>query len=141
MARTALPAAGLPVLALGAVLLLLSACGGGDDNGDVTASGSEGGGAAGTSLALIAKDGAFDKDRLSAPQNAGISVSFDNQDRALVHNVAFYRTSDFKEPIFVGELFAGPGNRTFEFQSPGRGTYFFRCDTHPDTMKGTFNVQ
>jgi plastocyanin len=49
-------------------------------------------------------------------------------------------SEDFKDPVYAGEVFTGEGTRTYEFKSPGPGTYHFRCDVHPN-MKGKVTVQ
>ncbi len=75
---------------------------------------------------------------------AGAHVTLDltNSDD-VPHNFAAYRKAHGQEPIFVGEVFSGPGTATiYQFDAPGEaGTYFFRCDVHPDAMKGELVVE
>ena len=89
---------------------------------------------------LKARDIAFDKADLVFKADTDVKLKFVNADVGVPHNLAVYRTEDFKEPVFTGELFPGGGSRTYEFKAPAAGTYFFRCDVHP-TMKGKVTVE
>jgi plastocyanin len=69
-------------------------------------------------------------------------VTLDNQDIGVLHNIAFYTSNRATEKIAVGNLVTGPATDTLTFTAPDRpGTYFFRCDVHPDTMTGAFSVK
>lgn len=91
-----------------------------------------------TVLELVVSNILFDTDTLEAPANSEVVVSFDNQDAGVLHSFALYIDSDASEPIFQGEIFIGPESMEYGFTAPAAGTYFFRCDVHPDTMTGTF---
>ncbi|HXH23398.1 MAG TPA: cupredoxin domain-containing protein [Dehalococcoidia bacterium] len=98
----------------------------------------------GTVLTITARNLLFDKRTLTAPANTRITVRLTNEDSGVLHNIAFYRNRQATQrltPDSVGELFAGPATRDLTFTTPARGSYFFRCDVHPDTMTGTFTVQ
>jgi len=104
---------------------------------------SEGGtehGAGPPAAEISAKDIAFDKTELHLTSGADVKLTFVNHDVGLGHNVAIYRTEDFKEPVYAGEVFPGDATRTYEFKAPGPGTYYFRCDVHP-SMKGKVTVE
>jgi plastocyanin len=77
---------------------------------------------------------AFDQEELAVPAGAAVSLRFENQDSA-PHNVAIYTDESAGQAIFVGEIFSGPGSRTYQLPAIAPGTYFFRCDVHPD-MRG-----
>ncbi len=94
-----------------------------------------------TVLQLVGRNSLFDTDMLEAPANSAVVVSFDNQDGGLLHNFALYEDDDYSEVIFQGDIFAGPESMDYSFTAPAAGTYFFRCDVHPDTMTGTFTVR
>ena len=94
-----------------------------------------------TVLELVVSNILFDTDELEAPANSAVVVSFDNQDAGVLHNFALYTDSGASEPIFQGEIFTGPDNMEYSFTVPAAGTYFFRCDVHPDTMTGTFTAR
>ena len=97
-----------------------------------------------TRLTIAAANLVFDKRSLTA-QNGPVSVTLDNKDAGVLHNIGFYRSrTALNQPLAPGaksELFAGPGTQTLNFTTPGAGTYFFQCDAHPDTMNGSFIVQ
>lgn len=89
-------------------------------------------------LEISAENIEFNKDTLTAPAGARVRLTFTNDD-AVPHNVAVYESEDAEEEIFVGEIFSGPTETmVYEFDAPDeRGTYFFRCDVHPQ-MTGDF---
>ena len=128
----------LPWLTAGA---LLAACGDDDGGNNAMDEATSGGGGPAESLSIIAENNEFNKDELKAPANSGVSLDLDNQDEGVLHNVAVYRSSDAQDAIFVGDLFAGVETRSYTFETPDSGEYFFRCNVHPDTMTGTFLVE
>jgi len=93
----------------------------------------------GTALQVTARDLTFSPRSLSATANSPVIVRLNNQDAGVLHNFSVYRTNQATNQLFVGELHTGPGTKDYTFTSPAPGSYFFRCDVHPDTMTGTFN--
>jgi plastocyanin len=90
---------------------------------------------------LTAQGLAFDKSQMTVPIGATVTINFNNLD-SVQHNFALYQTSAATDPIFVGEIIAGPDTITYQFTAPSTpGTYFFRCDLHPTTMTGDFMVE
>ncbi len=76
------------------------------------------------------------------PAGANVTVNFNNMDSGIPHNFAVYTNSSATEKIFVGEIITGPVTTTYNFTAPEKpGTYFFRCDVHPEQMRGDFVVQ
>lgn len=99
-----------------------------------------GGGA--TSVDLAAENIAFDTDTITVPAGADVTVNFDNRDDDIMHNFAVYTDSSASQSIFVGDTITGPDTTTYTFTAPSEpGTYFFRCDIHPQQMTGDFIVQ
>jgi hypothetical protein len=101
-------------------------------------------GAAGgpTTIMLVAQNLKWDKSSVSAGADAPVTVIMDNRDPGVLHNVAFYTNRSATQKIFGSELVAGPAQQTSNFTAPpSPGSYFFRCDVHPDTMSGSFNVR
>jgi plastocyanin len=80
---------------------------------------------------------AFDQETLTVPVGAW-SLELVNED-SMPHNVAIYRDESATETVFVGELVTGT-TIVYEVPALEPGTYFFRCDMHPD-MKGTLIVR
>ena len=91
-------------------------------------------------IKLIAENGEFSRSYISVAAGEEVTIIFENRDSER-HNFAIYRTEAANQEIFVGEIITGPRTITYTFTAPETpDTYFFRCDVHPDTMKGTFRV-
>ena len=91
----------------------------------------------GTALSITAFDSKFDKRCLAAPADQAFTIDFSNLDRGIPHNVAIYEDETARKMYFQGELVDGPGKATYSVQGLSAGTFFFRCDPHPE-MNGTF---
>jgi len=93
------------------------------------------------SVTLVAQNSRFDKSTIAASPGASVTVTLENRDAGVPHNVAFYTNRSASQPIFKGNLITGPATETVTFNAPSApGSYFFRCDVHPDTMTGVFRV-
>ena len=95
--------------------------------------------AGGTVLELAALNVAFDKTELSAPAGKPFQIHFNNQDQGTPHNVAIHQGSPTGPEVFKGEIFPGPGERTYDVPALQAGTYGFACSVHPN-MTGTLTV-
>lgn len=89
-------------------------------------------------LTISANDLVFSTSTLSAPENEPFQIAFDNQESA-PHNVAIYRDSSATERVFGSDPFSGPAVVAYDVPPLAPGTYFFRCDVHPD-MSGQLTV-
>lgn len=122
------------------ILILLAAasvaCGGDDD--DDTASAQE---TPSSSLVLVAEDIQFDSDTLTVNAGQEVTLTFENRDAGVMHNFSVYEDSSASTSLFMGDLITGDDTATYSFEAPEPGTYFFRCDVHPDQMTGTFVVE
>lgn len=95
-----------------------------------------------TTVDLTAENIAFDKSTITVPAGAQVTVNFTNKDNGIPHNFAVYTDSSASQNIFKGDTVTGPGTTTYTFTAPTTpGTYFFRCDVHPQQMTGDFVVQ
>jgi len=93
------------------------------------------------SVNLTANNFAFDKDTITVPTGAHVTMIFNNQDTGVPHNFALYTNQSAQTSIFRGEIVTGPTTVTYTFDAPTQpGTYFYRCDIHPH-MSGQFIVQ
>jgi plastocyanin len=93
-------------------------------------------------LRLVARNNQFDRRNLAASAGAQVTLTFVNEDAAGLHNFALYTNSRATEKIFGSDAKAGPLTEDVRFTAPSSpGTYFFRCDAHPDTMTGSFAVR
>ena len=94
----------------------------------------------GTALQITAFDNKFDKDCMAVPPDQAFTIEFKNEDRGIPHNVSIYDTSGGSEKeLFKGDLIDG-GTIVYNVPAQATGTYLFRCDPHPEFMKGTFIV-
>ena len=91
-------------------------------------------------VSISARSIAFDAARLTAPAGKRFEISFDNQDANVPHNVAIYRTSAATNALFRGTIVTGPRSVVYHVPALQPGSYFFRCDVHPQ-MKGTLVVR
>jgi plastocyanin len=82
-------------------------------------------------LRISANGMAFSTSALTAPADEPFQIVFDNQESA-PHNVAIYRDSSASEKLFGSDPFSGPASVTYEVPALPAGTYFFRCDVHPE---------
>jgi plastocyanin len=92
----------------------------------------------GQTVTIIAKDLAFTEAQVTVPADEAFDLVLDNQDGA-PHNVAIYTDSSASTKVSIGEIFAGPGQKTQSVPALAAGSYFFRCDVHPD-MQGTIDA-
>lgn len=84
-------------------------------------------------------DQRFVPDRLIVSADERIDLAFSNEDDGVQHNVAIYRDDAAEESLFVGDLISGPETVTYDVPPLAPGTYYFRCDVHPQ-MDGTLEA-
>lgn len=94
----------------------------------------------GNVLEISAQNVAYDTAALSAPAGAPFKIHFTNNDASVPHNVAIHEGSPTGQEVFKGEIFPGPGERTYDVPALPAGTYGFVCSVHPN-MSGTLTVQ
>jgi plastocyanin len=121
------------LLGLGTLVLVLAACSGSASGAGPSVSADP------NAIQLAAKDLKFSTATLSAPAGKSFQIQFNNQESA-PHNVAIYKDQSASEKLFGQDPFGGPKTVTYQVGPLTAGSYFFRCDVHPD-MKGTLNVQ
>ena len=81
----------------------------------------------------------FDKTELTAAAGT-VTILFDHQDAGVVHNISVFEgTSATGTAIGKTELETGPVKQTLRLDLKA-GAYFYQCDAHPTTMKGTLTV-
>jgi plastocyanin len=80
----------------------------------------------------------FDRQQLEVPAGRPFQLLFENRESA-PHNVRIYGEV-VDQPLFVGEVFGGPGSRTYDVPAISAGTHKFRCDIHPE-MAGTLTAR
>ncbi len=127
---------------LGIAMLCLAACsGGGGTSSTSTPAGTPvAAGTPQTSVDLVAKNLKYNTDSITLAPNTETTVTLDNKDASVLHNFSIYTTTDATTTVFKGDLTTGPTTMKYTIPPLQPGTYYFRCDVHPDTMHGTLIV-
>jgi plastocyanin len=100
----------------------------------------------GQSVTIVASGIKFNPTTItvSAASSKQFKVRLDNQDKDTAHNIAFYKSKTELTPAStgdaVGTVITGPAMNDSVIDTPATGSYFFRCDVHPDLMQGTLTV-
>lgn len=87
---------------------------------------------------MTAQGIAFDRQELEVPAGQPFQLLLENRESA-PHNVRIY-DQNADRALFVGEVFGGPGSRTYDVPAIPAGIYQFRCDVHPE-MAGTVTAR
>lgn len=104
-------------------------------SGDATA----GSGSVTTTLQLVAQGTVFEQTELSAPAGT-VTIEFQNKDAGILHNLHVHKGTDASgESMGSTKLQAGPTSTTLTLQLEP-GAYYYQCDAHPTSMKGTLTV-
>ena len=115
-----------------------SASAGASGSAGPSASAAPSGSAGGAALTITAQNIAFGTGTLEAAAGQAFSLSFDNEDAGIPHNV------DILDPggqsVFKGEIFDGVATRVYSVPALTAGAYKFQCDVHPN-MTGTLTVK
>ena len=95
---------------------------------------------AATTLVLVGQDSKFDKTALAA--SAGpITIKFSNKDGGIPHNIHVFEGTDAKgKSAGQTDLVPGPIEQELKLDLTA-GEYYYHCDVHPTTMKGTLTVR
>ncbi len=127
------------VFALTAALALIAAACGEDDpdiaQTGTTAPASEP--ASGDQVTIIADDIAFDTTTLDATVSQPLSISFDNRDEGIAHNLHVQGTTEGDTKTDIAE---GPTTQTLAVTFAEAGRFEFFCDVHPQQMRGAITV-
>jgi plastocyanin len=100
--------------------------------------------ASGGGTTLVAENTAFDLTELEVKAAAENTITFDNKDSGVDHNMSIYADQDaglaLEGAIFEGEIVTGPATVDYTFEGPEKGEYYFQCDVHPN-MNGTVTAK
>jgi cytochrome c oxidase subunit 2 len=102
------------------------------------------GGPAAVDIDLAAKDIKFSTLSLEAPANTAFSITFDNQDANIPHNVDVYegQGTTGTRVLDGGNPFNGVKTVVYNVEPLPAGTYTFNCRAHPiPAMTGTLTVK
>jgi len=90
-----------------------------------------------TSLQLVGENISFDSTELSAPAGQEVTITFENRDSGVPHNL---RVNGPSGPIAT-EIAGGPITQTLTFTIDEPGTYTFLCEVHPTQMVGELVIE
>jgi len=121
-----------------AVTIGATACGSGTSDADVKAMATCS--PSGTALRIEAQNLHFDKSCLAAPAGSPFTITMDNQENGVPHNVSIYESPSRSKALFQGRTVAGVATVTYAVGALPAGTYYFQCDVHPQ-MNGAFVVR
>jgi plastocyanin len=88
---------------------------------------------AGTAVTVSASSAVkFDQSELLFAPNAPITLTFENNNAGVPHNVGIYDTPAKANEIFKGDPVTGVATATYKVPAMTPGTYYFQCDIHPN---------
>jgi plastocyanin len=87
---------------------------------------------------VVAQNIAFDTSTIELPP-VPTTITFENRDAGVQHNIAIYADSSLADELFDGELVTGPTTIQYEVPALPPGDLYFQCVVHP-TMSGTVVV-
>jgi hypothetical protein len=94
----------------------------------------------GRALQITAEDNKFDKDCMAVPTDQAFTISLENKDQGVPHNVSLYDTAHGNKALYQGEIIYGPSKITYQVPGQAKGTYEFISDPQAEIMRGTFIV-
>ncbi|MDP9235927.1 MAG: c-type cytochrome [Chloroflexota bacterium] len=88
-------------------------------------------------LTVIGQGTAFDKTELLGIAGQELTITFDNRDSGIAHNIHFFKGADATAPDGGStEIAAGPVVQTLKLDPLDPGDYYYQCDVHPGQMEG-----
>lgn len=123
-----------------AAMLIFAACSSTTESSQPAGSGSGGGGTVavqGGAVTITAASLAFDANVIQATAGEAFTVTLVNNDSA-PHNFSIY-TEEGGDALVQGDTAEAGQTVTIEVDALDAGTYFFKCDIHPD-MNGSVEV-
>lgn len=91
-------------------------------------------------LSIIAKGVAWDKTKLAALAGVPLTLTLDNQDVNIPHNIHFFQGAEpGGESVVATEIQNGPVKETLNFGPLDAGDYYYVCDVHP-AMEGVLTA-
>jgi mono/diheme cytochrome c family protein/plastocyanin len=89
-------------------------------------------------VTITAQNIAFTTTTVTAPAGAAFTLSFDNQDAGIPHDVQIKDATGAQ--VFKTDVFAGVAKRDYAVPALKAGTYPFACTVHPN-MTGTLTAE
>jgi plastocyanin/mono/diheme cytochrome c family protein len=90
---------------------------------------------------IISLGTAFNTSLLSVPAGTPITLTHDNQDAGIAHNIHFQQGADpGGETVAMTDIEVGPVVQTLNFGPLEPGEYYYVCDVHPGQMEGVLTA-
>jgi len=87
---------------------------------------------------VIAKDITFDQSQLNLRAGED-TITFRNEDARITHDFAVYADAGYTQLVGATAIMTGPATERLPL-TLRPGTYYYRCDVHPQQMHGTIAV-
>jgi plastocyanin len=100
--------------------------------------GETGPGGPGGGVTVAAQNIAFDTSTIQL-EPVPTTITFENRDAGVQHNIAIYSDSSLGDELFNGELVTGPTTVDYAVPELPPGEHYFQCDVHPN-MNGSVVV-
>jgi plastocyanin len=92
-------------------------------------------------ITMCAELVAFDRDSITVPAGVPFTIRFVNYDVGIPHTVAFHEDTATGPEVYLGEIFNGLDERTYDVPAlTADKTYVYICTVHPN-MLGTVILQ
>ena len=95
-------------------------------------------GPGGAGVTVVAQNIAFDTTTLRLDP-VPTTITFENRDAGVQHNIAIFSDSSLSDELFNGELVTGPTTVEYAVPALPPGELYFQCSVHPN-MSGTVVV-
>jgi mono/diheme cytochrome c family protein/plastocyanin len=93
-----------------------------------------------TTLSIIAQGTAWSTDTLSAIAGQPLTLTVDNKDSGIAHNIVIFQGEDETgDRLAETPIEPGPVTQTLNFGPLDPGSYYYHCDVHPQ-MSGTLTA-
>jgi plastocyanin len=86
----------------------------------------------GSTVTVSAINVAFEQKEISAPADKAFTLSFDNKDAGIPHNIAIKDAMNMEK--FKGDLVTGPAQFQYKVEALPAGEYTFVCTVHPNMI-------
>jgi cytochrome c oxidase subunit II len=92
-------------------------------------------------VTVVANNISFPRDCFTIKADSPYTISFDNEDSGIAHNVQIYKDEGFTIRVTNNPIFPGVATHNYQGAPLTAGAYKFRCDVHPGSMQGDIIVQ
>jgi plastocyanin len=89
-------------------------------------------------VTVVAQNIAFDTSTIRL-EPVPTTITFENRDAGVQHDIAIYSDSSLADELFDGELVTGPATVDYAVPALPPGEHYFQCNVHPN-MNGSVVV-